>query len=87
MSAVEIFAYHVFDQDGDEVGYRPTIEDVVAPSHNGLHGLGRELGELLLEAAGDPGYRLGFVIGSAAAVSAGSRTHDDLHARCGSVVS
>jgi hypothetical protein len=46
---------------------------LVAPSHYGLHGLGRELGELLPEAARDPGYRIGFPIGLAAAVSAGSQ--------------
>jgi hypothetical protein len=74
MTAIEIFACRVFDQDGNEVAYRPTIEDVVAPIHDGLQGLDRELRELLQQADG-PAYRLGFATGLAAAVSAGSRTH------------
>ena len=80
MTAVEIFACRVFDQDWYEVAYRPAVEILVAPVHSGLHGLGWELRELLLEAAGDPGYRLGFAGGLAAAVSAGSRTRDRLRA-------
>ena len=84
MTAIEIFACRVFDQDGNEVAYRPTIEDVVAPIHDGRQGLDRELRELLLEPAGDPGYRLGFAAGL---VSEGSRTYDDLHAPCGRLCS
>ena len=83
MTATEIVACRVFDQDWYEVAYRPAIEVLVAPVHGGLHGLGWELRELLLEVAGDPGYCLGFAAGLAAVVSAGTRTHDILHARCG----
>ena len=84
MTAIEIFACRVFDQDWDEVAYRPTVEHVVALVHNGLNGLCLELWELLLEPAGDPGYRLGFAAGL---VSEGSRTYDDLHAPCGRLCS
>jgi hypothetical protein len=30
MTDIEIFACRVFDQDSDEVAYRPTVEHVVA---------------------------------------------------------
>ena len=53
MTAIEIFACRVFDQDWDEVAYRPTVEHLVALVHDGLNGLGLELWELLLEPAGD----------------------------------
>lgn len=84
ITAIEIFACRVFDQDWNEVAYRPTVEHVVALVHDGLNFLCLELWEPLLEPAGDPGYRLGFAAGL---VSAASRTHDDLHAPCGRLCS
>jgi hypothetical protein len=30
MTAIEIFACRVFDQDGDEVAYRPTVEQAAS---------------------------------------------------------